>query len=248
MNRHILVWTLATVFLTTVSLSHAQQPAKIPRIGFLSTASLASLSARLNAFRQGLRDLGYIEGKNIIIEHRSADGNPDRLPELAVELVRLKVDCFVTAGASPTRATMLAAGSIPIIATTLGDPVAAGIVASLARPGGNVTGLSSLSSDLAGKRLELLKETIPRLSRVAIFGDGRGDGPTAFKETETAARLLKVQVISLEAQSLDELENGFRSMVKGRADAFINGSSGFFTTHQQRTIELAAQYRLPANV
>lgn len=245
MKKKIATFVVGALLLALSLPAEAQQAGQIPRIGFLSTASLSSLSSRLDAFRQGLRDLGYIEGKNIIIEYRSAEGNVNRLPELAADLTRLKVDCIVTAGASPTRAAMQATSAIPIIATTLGDPVAAGIVASLARPGGNITGLSSLSSDLAGKRLELLKETIPRLSRVAIFGDGRSL-PADVKEIETVARLLKVQLISLKMQSLDELENGFRSIAKSRADAFINGGSGFFTTHQKRIIELAARHRLPA--
>jgi putative ABC transport system substrate-binding protein len=245
MRRNVYGLTLCAMLFALCGSASAQQPAKIPRVGFLSTASLSSLSPRLEAFRPGLKELGYVEGKNITIEYRSAEGNVNRLPELAAGLARLKVDCFVTAGSSPTRAAMQATSAIPIIATTLGDPVAAGIVASLARPGGNITGLTSNSSELAGKRLELLKETIPRLSRVAIFRDRRSLPPD-LKETEAAARLLKVQLMSLEMHSLEELENSFRSIAKSRADAFINGGSGFFTTHQKRIIELAAKHRLPA--
>jgi ABC-type uncharacterized transport system substrate-binding protein len=149
---------ILVLILGCVGMAQAQQPSKIPRIGFLSTASLSSLSPRLDALRQGLKELGYVEGKNITIEYRSAEGHVNRLPELAAELARLKVDCFVTAGSSPTRAAIQATSAIPIIATTLGDPVAAGIVASLARPGGNITGLTSNSSELAGKRLECSKK------------------------------------------------------------------------------------------
>jgi putative ABC transport system substrate-binding protein len=222
-----------------------QQPTKIPRIGFLSTAALSSLSARLDAFRHGLQEIGYTEGKNIAIEYRSAEGNADRLSELAAELVRFKVDCIVTEGENPTRAAKQATSTIPIITTTVGDPVGLGFVASLARPGGNITGLTTISPDLAGKRLELLKEVIPKLSRVAIFSDPRSVA-TELKETEAAARLLKLQIISLQVQSLDELENAFRSIAKSRADAFIMGASGFFNTHQKRLVELAVKHPLPA--
>jgi len=222
----------------------AQQPSKIPRIGFLSTAALSSLSPRLDAFRQGLRELGFIEGKNIAIEYRSAEGKPDRLPELAAELVRLKVDCIVTAGETPTNAAKQASSTIPIVMTTVGDPVGLGLVASLARPGGNITGLSTYSTDLAGKRLELLKETIPKLSRVAIVSDPRSLA-AEVKQTEAAARLLKVQLVFLEVQNLDDLENAFRSIAKSHVDALVIGAGGFFNTNQTRLAELATKHRLP---
>jgi putative tryptophan/tyrosine transport system substrate-binding protein len=244
MRRKFFELTLSTMLLTLSTSVQAQQPAgTAARIGSLSTAALSSLSPRLDAFRQGLRELGYVEGKNIVIEYRSAEGNINRLPELATELVRLKVDCIVTAGENPTRAAKQATSTIPIIMTTVGDPVGLGFVVSLARPGGNITGLSTYSADLAGKRLELLKETIPKLSRVAIFRL-RGS-ETEVKETEGAARLQKVQLISLEVQSLDELENAFRSSAKSRADGFIMMPSGFFNTNQRRLVELAAKHRLP---
>src|SRR5262245_19332318 len=151
----------------------AQQPAKIPQIGFVSTAALSSLSPRLDAFHQGLRELGYIENKNISIEYRSAEGKVGRLADLAAELVRSNVACIVTAGENPTRAAKQATNAIPIITTTVVDPVRDGFVTSLSRPGGNVTGLSTYATDLSGKRLELLKETVPKLSRVAFFNDSR---------------------------------------------------------------------------
>src|SRR5215831_21388968 len=200
-----LLWIGTFLLLAAGTFVHAQQPGKIPRIGFLSTAAHSSLSSRLEAFRQGPRELGFIEGKNIAIEYRSAEGKPDRLPELASELVRLKVDCIVTAGETPTNAAKQATSTIPIIMTTVGDPVGLGFVASLARPSGNITGLSTYSTDLAGKRLELLKETIPKLSRVVIVSDPRSLAADV-KETEAAARLLKVQLIVLEVQNLDDLE------------------------------------------
>ncbi len=244
MTKTILTWLLTTILLTASSFAEAQQQEKLPRIGFLSTAAHSSLSSRLEAFRQGLRELGFIEGKNIAIEYRSAEGKPNRLPELAAELVRLKVDCIVTAGETPTRAAQQATSTVPIIMTTVGDAVVLGFIASLARPGGNITGLTTISPDLAGKRLELLKETIPKLSRAAVFSYPRSEA-TDLKETEAAAQLLKVQLISLEVQNLDDLENAFRSSTKSRADAIVIGASGFFNTHQSRIVELAAKHRLP---
>jgi putative tryptophan/tyrosine transport system substrate-binding protein len=243
MRVFVFLCLLPTVLLPTISLQ-AQQPAKVARIGFLSTASLSSLSPRLEAFRRGLRELGYVDGKNIVIEYRSAEGDINRLPELATELVRLEVDCIVTAGENPTHAAKQATSTIPIITTTVGDPVGLGFVASLARPAGNVTGLSTYSTELAGKRLELLKETIPKLSRVAFFDDTRSRERN-LKEIEAAAQLLKIRLIILETRSLDELENAFRSSTKGHAGAFMMGASGFFNTHQTRLVELAVKHRLP---
>ncbi|HEU4341127.1 MAG TPA: ABC transporter substrate-binding protein [Candidatus Binatia bacterium] len=243
-GKAIFFLALGAVFFALCGPVDAQQPKKVPRIGFLSTASLSSLSPRLDAFRQGLRKLGHIEGKNIAIEYRSAEGNTDRLPALAVELLGLKVDCIVTAGTSPTRAARKATSTIPIVMTNPGNPVQSGLVASLARPGGNITGLSSISIDLAGKRLELLKEALPKLSRAAIFSDPRSE-TGAIKETESAARSLNVELIFLEVRTLVELENAFQSIAKSHADAFIGGGGGFFNTHRLRTIELAAKHRLP---
>src|SRR5262245_2314311 len=162
---------LSTIFLAVSLPTEAQQAAKIPRIGYLSVTSLSASPARVEAFRQGLRELGYVEGKNIVIEWRSAEGKLERLPALASELVRLNVDIIVTAGSTSTRASKEATTRIPIVMAFDNDPVGAGVVASLARPGGNVTGLSSLAPELSGKRLELLKEIIPKLSRIAVFGN-----------------------------------------------------------------------------
>src|SRR5439155_21474355 len=174
-------------------LAEAQQQTKIPRIGYLSGNFLSSESARTEAFRQGLRELGYVEGKNILIEYRYAEGKLDRLPALAAELVRLKVDLIVTGGPGATRPAKEATVTIPIVFAQDGDPVASGFVASLARPGGNITGLSSLAPELSGKQLELLKEIVPKLSRVAVFGTSTtpSTAPT-LKETELAAGAFKV--------------------------------------------------------
>ena len=168
--------------------AEAQQPTKIPRIGYLTAASLSAIAARIEAFRQGLRELGYVEGKNIVIEWRYAEGKLDRLPALAAELVRLKVDVIVTAGPTATRAAKEATATIPIVMAQDNDPVGNGFVASLARPGGNITGLSTLAPELSGKQLELLKEIVPRLSRVAVLGTSTNPGNAqALKEMELAA-------------------------------------------------------------
>ena len=165
MNRRKFIRRLTTLFLTTASLAKAQQPTKVLRIGRLDAASFSANASRKEAFRQGLRELSYVEGTNIVIEWRSADGKSDRLPALAAELVRLKVDVIVTGGGPATRAAKAATSTIPIVMTNDSDPVAEGIVASLARPGGNITGLSTLAPELSGKRLEILREVVPKLSR-----------------------------------------------------------------------------------
>jgi len=226
------------------AVASAQQPLKIPQIGFLSTAALSSITPRLDAFRQGLRELGYIEGKNISIEYRSGEGKVDRLADLAAELVRFNVACIITAGENPTRAAKQATSTIPIITTTVGDPVGERFVTSLSSPGGNITGLSTYATDLVGKRLELLKETVPKLSRVAVFNDPRSTEGT-LKETEAASRLLKIQLISVELRTLGELENAFQTSAKSHAGAFTIGASGFFNTNQRRLVELAIKHRLP---
>ena len=243
-NRKVVRFMLCAWLLALSLPAYAQQQQKVPRIGFISTASLSSLASRLDAFRQGLRELGYVEGRNLAIEYRSAEGNIDRLPELAAELARTKIDCIVTAGAAPTLAAKQATGAVPIIMANTADPVNGGLIASLARPGGNITGLTNTASDLAGKRLELLKEAIPKLSRVAFFLDVRRSS-SDLKGTEAAARLLKVQLNSVAVESFEELENRFRSIVKTRADAFIADRGGFFVTHQKGLVELAVKYRLP---
>ena len=178
----------------------AQQPTKIPRIGFLTGVSNA---ARAEAFRQGLRELGYVEGKNIVIEYRYAEGKLDRLPALAAELVRLKVDVIVTGGTTSTRAAKKATVTIPIVMGFDNDPVGNGFVASLAHPGGNITGLSTLAPEISGKQLELLKEIVPRLSRVAVLGSSTTPGTAqARREIELAAGALKVQLQYLDVPGL----------------------------------------------
>ena len=199
MNPTMFFWFLTTFFLTTVSLVEAQQPKSVHRIGYLSVLSPSSDSTRIEAFRQGLRELGYVEGQNIAIESRYAEGKLDRLPDLAGELVCLKVDVIVVGGSTATRAAKNVTKLIPIVMAHGSDPVEVGFVASLARPGGNVTGLSIISAELSGKRLELLREVVPGLSRVAFLWNPDVRGAVLdYRETESAAGSLGLQLQSVE--------------------------------------------------
>jgi putative ABC transport system substrate-binding protein len=192
MRKTVIGFTLSTLLFALCSSAAAQQPKKVPRIGILHGASASSVAARTEAFREGLRERGYVEGKNILIEYRYAEGKSDRLPVLAAELVRLKVDIIVSTGPIVTRAAKEATSTIPIVMTNEGDPVGTGFVASLARPGGNITGLSTLAPELSGKRLELLKEIIPQLSRVAVFGTSTlPDNAQRLREVELPQRRLE---------------------------------------------------------
>jgi putative ABC transport system substrate-binding protein len=248
MRRKFTFFTLCAVLLALCSLADAQQPAKIPRIGYLSGGFLSSESARTEAFRQGLRELGYMEGKNISIEYRFAEGKPDRLTEIAAELVGLKVDSIVTAGSTVTRAAREATSMIPIVMTNEGDPVGTGFVASLARPGGNITGLSTLAPELGGKRLELLKEIIPQLSRVAVFGTSTlPENAQRLKEVELAAKAFGVKLQYLDVLGPKDIETTFRAAVKGRADAMLwQVAGGVANAHRTQILELAVKSRLPA--
>ena len=245
----------ATVFLALCSLllapgspTQAQQPAKIPRIGYLGGTSAAAYAGRIEAFLQGLRELGYVEGKNVAIERRFAEGKTDRLSELAADLVRLKVDILVSAGPTVTRLLKQATSTIPIVMTNEGDPVGSGFVANLARPGGNITGLSSLAPELSGKRLEVLKETVPKFSRVAVLGNStEPSNPQSLKEVELAAGAFGVKVQYLDILSPKDIEIAFRAASKGRADAvLILLAGGLATAHRTEIVELAAKSRLPA--
>ncbi|HUK40937.1 MAG TPA: ABC transporter substrate-binding protein, partial [Candidatus Acidoferrales bacterium] len=185
MSGKVFFWLLATVFLITARSTEAQQAKRVPRIGVLVAVSPAVVAARIDALRQGLRELGYIDGQNILIEPRYGEGKLDRLPALARQLVGLKVDIIVSAGGQATRAAREATSTIPIVMTNDPDPVGSGFVASLARPGGNVTGLFTLAPELSGKRLELLREVVPKLSRVAIIGTSTQAGHAqTIKELE----------------------------------------------------------------
>jgi putative ABC transport system substrate-binding protein len=243
--RVVSIMFLAVLIAVAVT-AEAQQPKKVPRIGFLATVSPSTLSDRVEAFRQGLRELGYVEGKNIVIEWRYAEGKADRLPGLAAELVRLKVDIIVTSGPVPTRSAKTATSTIPIVMTNDPDPVANGFIASLARPGGNVTGLSALTSELSGKRLEFLKEIVPRLSRVAVLRVPNYPGNAqAFRETELAARALSVQLQYLDVTDTKSIESAFREAVNGRADAVLLLSGSVFVLQRKQIAALAVKSRLP---
>jgi putative tryptophan/tyrosine transport system substrate-binding protein len=225
----------------------AQQPTKVPRIGYLSATSPSVNPTRIEAFRQGMRELGYVEGKNIIIEWRYAEGKLDRLRELAADLVRLKVDVIVTGGPTITPAVKEATTTIPIVMGYDNDPVGLGFVASLARPGGNITGLSALSPELSGKRLELLKEIIPRLSRVAVLGTSNYPGNAqALREVELAAGAFGVKLQYLDVRDLKDIETAFRAASKGRADAMLVLSSAVLNSHRIEVADLTVKNRLPA--
>jgi putative ABC transport system substrate-binding protein len=227
------------------SAAEAQEPAKVPRIGYLTGATPDGQSPRIEAFRQGLRELGYVEGKNIVIEYRYAELKPDRLPALAAEIVRLKVDVIVTGGSGLTRAAKNATNTIPIVMTQDSDPVANGFVASLARPGGNITGLANPTPEIAGKQLELLKEIIPKLSRVAVFGTWSND-PGRVREVELAAGAFKVKLQYLAVLSPKDIETSFRAAGKGRADAVLVQPGSIFNSHRTQLVKLAVKSRLPA--
>jgi putative tryptophan/tyrosine transport system substrate-binding protein len=224
----------------------AQQAAKVPRIGFLTAISAASMSARMEAFRKALHELGYVEGKNILIEYRHGEGKLDRLPVFAAELVRLKVDVIVTAGASGTGPTKEATTTIPIVMAQDGDPVATGVVASLARPGGNITGLSTLAPGLSGKRLELLKEIVPKLSRVAVFGTStQPNNAQQLREVELAAKAFGVKVQYLDVLSPKDIETAFRAAGKERAGAGLVLSGPVIFSQRPQILDLAVKSRLP---
>jgi putative ABC transport system substrate-binding protein len=225
----------------------AQQPKKVPWIGFLATASRSTISDRVDAFRQGLRDIGYVEGKNIVIEWRFADNQADRLPGLAAELVRLNVDLIVTAAPPPTRAAKRATVTIPIVMAFDDDPVGSGFVASLARPGGNITGLATLSPEIGGKQLELLKEIIPTLSRVAVLGTSTiPQYAKMVKEIELAAKALGVTLLYLDVQDSKDIETAFLTASKGNASAVLVLAGPVLRTQQKQIVDLAVKRRLPA--
>ena len=238
---------IAVTFTICGAVAQAQQSTKVPRIGYLTNTSLSASPARREAFRQGLRELGYVEGKNIVIEWRSAEGKLDRLPALAAELVRLKVDIIVTTGGPSARSAKEATATIPIVMAQDRDAVGSGFVASLARPGGNITGLSRLAPELSGKQLELLKETIPTLSRLAVFGTSTTPGNAQqFRETELAAEALGVKLQYLDVLVPKDFETAFREASKGRADAVLMMVEGSFANFQLPQIAaLAVKNRLP---
>jgi putative ABC transport system substrate-binding protein len=247
MIAKILISLLAIVLLANVSLADAQQQAKVPKIGGLGVRSASREAPGAEAFRREFRALGYVEGKNIAFEYRDAEGKPDRLPAVADELVRLKVDVIVTASTAGALAAKNATRTIPIVFYSAGDPVATGLVDSLARPGGNITGFTVISAVLAGKRLELLKETIPKLSRVAVLWNPRDPGPAQqWKESQVPARELGLQLHSMEVSSADKYEDAFTAATKARSAALAVTLHTLANFNQKRIADLAARNRLPA--
>jgi ABC-type uncharacterized transport system substrate-binding protein len=245
--RRIVWFVLISSVLGGVAIGEAQQPTKVPRIGYLSGSGLSVLAARIEAFRQGLRDLGYVEGKNIIIEWRSAEEKFDRLPELAAELVRLKVDVIVSPGPGVTRPLKEATSTIPIVMAQDTDPVGSGFVASLARPGGNITGLASLAPEVGGKQLELLKEISPKISRVAVIGNSTTPGDAqAIRETVLTAGSFEVYLRYLDVLDPKDIGTAFRTAAKGRADALLVLGNPILNNHRKQVVELAVKHRLPA--
>jgi len=249
MSKKIFCFALSTVLFALGFSAAAQQPKKVPLIGYLSADDAASESSRAEPIRLALRELGYIEGQNVAIEYRYAEGKRDRLPELAAELVRLKVDIILAAGGDALiRPAMNATKAIPIVMVGPGlDPVKAGLVESLARPGGNVTGLTNLSSELGGKRLELFKEAVPKLARVAvIFDAGNPPGVLQVKEVlPVAARALGLTVRSWEVRAADDIDKVFAALNKERVDGLYVFGGPLMNTNQKRMVSFALKSRLP---
>ena len=239
----ILCLSLTIAMVVAAAVVEAQQPKKVSRIGILFYGSRDQ--PHRQSFQQGLRDLGYIEKKNIVLEYRYAEGNPDRLAALAADLVRLPVDVIVTTTDQGARAASQARPTIPIVLTT-GDPVGSGLAATLAKPGGNVTGLTVLLADLSGKRLELLKETIPSLNHVAVLWSADSAGISAFKETQAAALGFSLQLNAFEVDSVRKIDRAFSEMPKARTQALHVVLSPLMTLNSKRIVDLAAKNRLPA--
>lgn len=244
MTTSILFWLLASVFLTTPP-AEAQPDKTVYRIGYLANAP--GIGPLHETFRRRLHELGYVEGKNLVIDWRFSKGRLDLNPALAADLVRLKADCIVTVGINPTRAAKQATSTIPIVmASSDDDPVRQGLVAGLARPGGNITGFTNMGSELTGKRLELLKEIVPKASRIAILWDPSGQGGTGnVKEAESIAPALGLKLQLLEVRDPEALEEAFQAALKGRADALLVVVTGLMSSQRARAIDLAAKTRLP---
>jgi len=242
---------LAVIFTFSLVLAplaaEGQQAGKIYRIGMLETTSMALNAANLDAFRQGLRELGYVEGRNFMIEYRSADGRRERFPELATELVRLKVDVILTRGTPAVMAAKNATGTIPVVMAASGDPLLSGVVAGLARPGGNVTGLSAIVVEVTGKRLQLLREVVPGVSRIAVLLDmGNPNNALQWKETEIAAPSLGVQPQLLDVRKPGDFGGAFDAAIRQRAGAMVVGIDALTQANHRSIIDLAAKHRLPA--
>jgi ABC-type uncharacterized transport system substrate-binding protein len=244
-DRRTFIGTVAGALLAAPLAARAQRPAKVYRIGILEAIPAAQNTANLDALRKGLRELGYVEGRNLVIEYRSADGHPERFADLASQLTKLKVDLIVTRGTPAARAAKNATDTIPVVMATMGDPRA--LVASFARPGGNITGVTTFSTELTAKRIQLLKELVPTLSRVALLHNmGNPAVPPEWEETKIAARSLGLHAELLDVRSQEDLGRAFEMAVRQHVDALVVGADGLTQTHQRTIIDLVARSRLPA--
>ena len=249
MDRRAFLGTLAGGLLVAPLAAEAQPAGKMPRVGYLSPGSSSDpgRQRRFEAFRQGLRELGYVEGQDIVIESRWAEGKYERYPALAADLVRLKVDVIVAVGGRASQDAQQATRTIPIVMSVTIDPLGTGLVASLARPGGNVTGLSLMASEVVGKQLELLKEVVPKVSRVALLWNPANPGSAPqLREAEASARVLGVRLQTLEARVPQEIDRAFAAMTRERAGALVVLTDSIFTNQRRQIAELAAERRLPA--
>ena len=247
MSKKVVGLAICAVFLALSFPLKAQQTKKVLRIGILPPGPISERVHLWEAFRQGLRELGYVEGQNITLVFPSGEVKPERLPHLAAELVNLKVDVIVAAATVAVQAAKEATKTIPIVTPITTDPVETGLVASLARPSGNITGLSYMSSDLSGKRLDLLKEVVPKVSRIAVLSSpSSANAPPQMRGTEAAARSFGVQLQRLEVRGPDDLERLFQAATRERAGALITLDDAFVFTHRTRIVKLAAKSRLPA--
>jgi putative tryptophan/tyrosine transport system substrate-binding protein len=243
----VLLITLAVSLVVAPLAAQAPRAGQVYRIGVLERTSMAANAANFDAFRQGLREFGYIEGQNVVIDYRYTEGGDDRLADLATELVRLQVDLILTRGTPATLAAKQATGTIPVVMAASGDPLGTGLVASLARPGGNVTGLSAFVRDLQGKRVELLREMVPGIARVAgLFNMSNPALPLEWQEVERAARALGIQPQLLDVRTPEELGRAFEAASTQRADALVVEIDGLTQRHRRPLADLAAQHRLPA--
>ena len=247
MNKSILFWLLITVLLITVPPASAQQPAKVAKIGWLAARPLSGPTGGIELFRAEMRKIGYVEGKHFVFEYRSAENKIERLPALAEELVRLKVDVLIASSTAEATAAKNATSTIPILFTLVADPVSAGLIDSLARPGGNITGLTSIAGVLAGKRLELLKETLPKLTSVAILWNPQDTGSRQqWNESQLVGRELGLQIHSMEVSSAEQLESAFKGAAKARSAALALTQSALFDPTKSEIPDLALKYRLPS--
>jgi putative ABC transport system substrate-binding protein len=245
-DRRAFITCVGAGILAAPLTADAQQAAKVARIGFLGNSTAALEANLVGPFREGLRDLGYVEGRNILIEYRWAEGKYERFPALIAELIALKVDLIVTAGTPAALAVKKATTSIPLVMIAVGDPVGTGLVASLARPGGNITGLTSIAPDLEGKRLELLREVIPGVSHIAVLWNSASPSQVIQeKEVQAAAQVLRMRVLSLGVRTPEEIENAFSVIVRERPGALLVLADRLFLHHRARIMDFAAKHHLP---